>query len=534
MPMLRASKRCLLLLEKCRNMKQLKQAHGQAITCGLGANSYALSRLLAFCSNPLHGSLSHGYKIFEHIENPTICICNTMIKALLLNNELEKAIEIYKSLLRNGMWPDNYTLPYMLKNCANLKSCNLGELIHGHCLKLGFLLNSYVGNSLIVMYSSFLNMEAARLVFDESPRPCVVSWTLLISGYAKKGEVYAARLVFDEAELKDRGIWGAMLSGYVQNNCFKEGLQLFRSMQLDGIEPDEAILVSALCACGHLGCLDIGIWVHGYVEKCNLPLSVKLGTALIDMYAKCGCLDLAEKVFYEMPKRDVICWNTMISGFAMNGNGKGALRLFGEMEKNGVKPDDITFISMFTACSYSGMAHEGLRLLDVMCNVYGLEPKSEHYGCIIDFLSRAGLLEEANNIVQRMPNSTGSSEEAIAWRAVLSACCNHEEIHLAEAAAEKLVQLERHSGAYVLLSNLYSAAGRHDSAKRMRERMQRRGINKTPGCSSVEINGAVREFIAGEKTHLCLDEVRGILELINRQSHFSLSNSRFFLQDNVA
>ncbi|KAL3511068.1 hypothetical protein ACH5RR_030469 [Cinchona calisaya] len=527
------SKRCLDLLEKCRNMKQLKQAHGQAITCGLGTNSYALSRILAFCSNPILGCSSYAYEIFQQIQHPTICICNTVVKSLLLkNNELEKIIAIYKSILRNEMYPDNYTLPYMLKACANTKSFILGELIHGHCLKLGFLVNSYVGNSLIVMYSSLLNMESARLVFDEIPWPCVVSWTVLISGYAKKGDVYAARLVFDEVKVKDRGIWGAMLSGYVQNNCFKEGLKLFRLLQLDGIEPDEAIFVSVLSACAHLGCLDIGVWVHGYVGKCNMPLTVKLGTALIDMYAKCGYLDLAQKVFYEMPKRDVICWNAMILGFGMNGNGKGALRLFWEMEKNGIMPDDITFISMFTACSYSGMAREGLRLLEVMCNVYEMEPKSEHYGCIIDFLSRAGLLEEAKNIVQRMPKTSASSEEAIAWRALLSAC-SHGEIHLAEAAAERLVQLECHSGAYVLLSNLYSAAGRHDSAKRLRKKMQNRGIDKAPGCSSVEINGVVHEFVAGEKTHLCMDEVCGLLEVINKQSDFSWCNSKIFLQDNV-
>ncbi|XP_027096971.1 pentatricopeptide repeat-containing protein At5g66520-like [Coffea arabica] len=529
-----ASRRSLQLLEKCRNMRQLKQAHGQAITCGLGANSYALSRLLAFCSDPVQGSLFHGYKIFEQIEQPTICICNTMIKALLLKKELEKTIAIYKDMLRNGMYPDNYTLPYMLKACANMENYNLGELIHGHCFKSGFLFNTYVVNSLIFMYSGFLNMEAARLVFDEMPWPCVVSRTLLISGYAKKGDVYGARLVFDEAELKDRGIWGAMLSGYVQNNCFKEGLLLFRLMQLDGVEPDEAILVSALCACAHLGCLDIGIWVHRYVGKGNLPLSVKLGTALMDMYAKCGYLDVAEKVFYEMPRRDVICWNTMISGFAMNGNGKGALKLFREMEKNGIRPDDITFISLFTACSYSCLAHEGLMLLDVMCNVYGLEPRSEHYGCIIDFLSRAGLLEEAKTIVHRMPNSNGSSEETIAWRALLSACCSHGEIHLAEAAAERLVQLERHSGAYVLLSNVYSAAGRYDCAKRMRKKMRSQGIDKAPGCSSVEINGVAHEFIAGEKTHLLMDEVCGLLETLHKQSDFSWCDSRFFLSDYIA
>lgn len=215
------------------------------------------------------------------------------------------------------------------------------------------------------------------------------------------------------------------MSGYVQNNCFKEGLGLFRLMQTEGVQPDEAILVSALCACAHLGSFDVGIWIHRYIEKATtLEMSVKLGTALIDMYAKCGYLDLAHKVFYAMLKRDCICWNTMLSGFALNGDAKGALRMFSEMENSGIRPDDITFISTFTACSYAGMATEGLRLLKIMCNVYGMEPKSEHYGCIIDLLSRAGLLEEAKNVVETMRSSNSPSDKALSWRALLSACCS--------------------------------------------------------------------------------------------------------------
>ncbi|KAL0420924.1 UNVERIFIED_CONTAM: Pentatricopeptide repeat-containing protein, chloroplastic [Sesamum latifolium] len=212
-------------------------------------------------------------------------------------------MEVYKLMLRYGMCPDNYTLPYVLKACANMKSLDLGGSVHGHGVKLGFVFDNFVGNSLIVMYSAVGEMGAARCAFDEISWRCVVSWTVLISGYAKKGEVHSARLVFDEAPVKDRGIWGAMISGYVQNNCFKEGLRLFRLMQLSGIKPDEASFVSILCACAHLGSLEIGKWIHRYVEKHKMPVTVKLGTALIDMYSKCGCLDLAEKVFDKMPHR---------------------------------------------------------------------------------------------------------------------------------------------------------------------------------------------------------------------------------------
>ncbi|EEF50782.1 pentatricopeptide repeat-containing protein, putative [Ricinus communis] len=309
MPATRSSSgRCLHLLEKCKSMKQLKQAHAQAITCGLGNNSFTLSRILAFCSDPNHASLSHAWKIFQHIQQPTICIYNTMIKALLLK---------------------------------------------------GFSVNAVVGNSLILMYCGFCNMRAARYVFDEIPGPCVVSWTLMISGFAKVGDIESARLFFDGAPRKDRGICGAMISGYVQNNCFKECLYMFSMIQLTDNVPDEGIFLSILCACAQLGALDTGIWIHRYMDRLGLPLTIRLSTGLIDMYAKCGNVDLAKSLFDEMPQRDTVCWNVMISGLAMHGDGEGAINLFLKMEEAGFKPDDVTFIAILSACSYSGMAYEG-------------------------------------------------------------------------------------------------------------------------------------------------------------------------------
>ncbi|KAM5567341.1 pentatricopeptide repeat-containing protein [Rosa sericea] len=519
-----SSTRCLQLLEKCKNLKHLHQAHAQVFTCGLAHNTFALSRILAFCSDPHHGSLSYASKLFQHIPQPTLCIYNTMLKALLLRNELTQTLNVFTQMLQNGTYPDNYTLPYVLKASARLQSSCLGALVHGFSLKLGFESDIYVGNSLIVMYSAFDNMKGARYVFDEMPRLSAVSWTVMICGYAKVGDVDTARVFFDEAPVRDRGIWGAMISGYVQNNCFKEGLYLFRLMQVTDVEPDEAVFVSVLCACAHLGDLDIGIWIHSYLNRLGLPLSVRLGTGLIDMYAKCGKLGLARGLFYEMPQRDTVCWNAMISGMAMHGDGEGALELFRELEEARVWPDDITFIAVFTACSYAGMAYEGMRVLDKMCRVYNIRPKSEHYGCIVDLLSRAGLFEEAREIIERIPSSSNPSEEAVAWRAFLSACCNHGQAQLAEIAAEKLFQLERHSGVHVLLSNLYAAAGKHGDAGRMRSLMRNIGVDKAPGCSSVEIDRAVYEFIAGEKTHPQMEEIQLVLQTIIKQMDFSGSD----------
>ncbi|RAL40123.1 hypothetical protein DM860_008263 [Cuscuta australis] len=506
-----SSSRCLRLLEKCKDLKELKQAHGQVITSGLSHNTFAHSRLLAFFSSPHNlgtrrrrtGSISYAWEIFEKIQEPTVCIVNTMIKAFFLSNELTRTLGMYKHMLQIGMCPDNYTFPYLLKACSDMESYSLGSSIHGQCLKFGFLADTYVGNSLISMYSELGVMKDARYVFDEMPSHCVVAWTVLISGYSRTGDVFEARLVFDESPVKDRGVWGSMISGYVQNNCFKEGLQMFRVMQMTGVQPDEMILVSILSACAQLGSLENGKWVQRYLEKLGMAMTVRLGTALVDMYAKCGRLDFARELFDKMPVRDVICWNAMISGFAMNGRGEEAMALFQEMQNSGTRPDDITLISLLTACTTCpGMASEGLKLLSVMCNTYNIQPKGEHYACLIHLISKEGFLEEARNLVQSA--HTEDEEEdgsVVAWRALLSGCVDHGEVCLAEAAAEKVFRLERHDGAYVLLSNLYAAAGKHDGAKRVRKMMRKKKElidKKTPGCSSVEINGVVHEFVAGE------------------------------------
>ncbi|KAK7274918.1 hypothetical protein RIF29_16019 [Crotalaria pallida] len=339
-------------------------------------------------------------------------------------------------------------------------------MVHGYSSKSGLGFDIFVGNSLMAMYSMCGDMVDARQVFDEIPILSAVSWTVMILGYARRGDVD---------------------------------------------------LASILSACAHMGALDIGIWIHRCLNQARLPLSIRLSTSLLDMYAKCGQLKLAKTLFDLMPKRDIVCWNAMISGMAMHGNGTSALELFTDMEKAGIEPDDITFIAVFTACSYSGMAYEGLRLLDKMCSTYKIEHKSEHYGCIVDLLSRAGLFEEAMTVIRRITSSSNGSQETLAWRAFLSACCNHGQAQLAELAAERLLQLENHSGVYVLLSNLYTASGKHSDARRVRDMMKSKGADKAPGCSSVEIDGVLSEFIAGEKVHTQLEEIHSVLKKMHMQ-----------------
>ncbi|KAJ0982516.1 hypothetical protein J5N97_010771 [Dioscorea zingiberensis] len=372
-----SSRRSLRLLEKCKGMQHLKKAHARIVTEGLGHDHYAMSRIMALCADPNNGSLGYAQAVFEHTANPTLCIRNTMLKALLLRREHWRVMEVYQKMLNDGVHPDHYTLPYVLKACAGMQDCRVG-------------------------------LE----VFDEMPHRVAASWTLMISGYSKLGEIEAARALFDGAPVKDRGVWGAMISGYVQSNGFKEGLLMFRQMQVVGCEPDEGVLASVLCACAHVGGLDLGTWIHNYIHWIGLPMSVRLGTALVDMYVKCGNLAMGRIVFDGMPQKDTVCWNVMILGLAIHGDGKGALVLFSDMEKEGCMPDGATFLAILSACGHSGLVKEGLNKFDCMRSVYGIEPSAEHYGCVVDFLGRSGLFEQAMKLIESMPGSTSSAGES--------------------------------------------------------------------------------------------------------------------------
>ncbi|KAL5975723.1 hypothetical protein ACLOJK_020049 [Asimina triloba] len=511
----------LRVLKSCKSLKQVKQVHAQILTAGLSHDStFAFSsKLLAFCaSHPGRSSIAYARLLFYRLHRPTLCILNTMIKALLFHGHFASAVEIYVGMLRDGQLPDHYTLPYILKACAAaLGARGTGEQIHVHALKLGFAgFDVFVSNSLIKMYLGCGgdDVEKAKKVFDDMVCRNEASWTVMISGYAKLGEVETARLLFDEAPVKDTGVWGAMISGYVQNNCLKEGLRMFQLLQLENMAGDEGVLVSVLSACAQLGALDLGIWVHEYLGRIGLVLGVRLGTALIDMYIKCGSLNVAKNIFDEILEKDVVCWNVMILGMAMHGDGQSALRLLSEMKEDGLAPDDVTFIALFMACSHSGMVHTGLQEFSRMKSMYGVEPKGEHYGCVVDFLGRAGLFAEAMKIIQQMPVSISASDQAIAWRALLSACWQHGEARMAEVAAETLFHLERHNGVYVLLSNIYASSGKFIDAINIRKIMKDRGLEKTPGCSLIEVNGSVHEFIAGEKIHHNIDEIYNLLEKI--------------------
>ncbi|KAJ8767623.1 hypothetical protein K2173_018181 [Erythroxylum novogranatense] len=451
--------------------------------------------------------------------------------------------------------PNNLTFPFVLKACAQAKASSEGKQVHGQVIKRGLNDDLYVNNSLISMYSSSGLIGYARLVFDKMDAPDVVSWNsiikglidsglvedgksffdrmpvtnivtwnCLIDGYVKVGLLKEARELFDHMGRKDSVSWNSIIGGYVsagliedarelfsempqemkdiisfnlmiggyaRQSRHKEVLESFNEMQVAEIEPNRFTLVSGLTACSYLMALDQGEWLHDYIEKNSIKTDAIIGTALISMYAKCGRIDKALSMFESMEDKDVGAWNSIIHGLGIHGNGEEALEVFSDMVKSNVSPDDVTFLGLLSACRHSGLVNEGKRCFQIMVERYGLAPKIEHYGCMVDLLCRADLLDEARDLIE-----TSQMKQSVPlWGALLGASCRLGNLEMGEYASKHLMELDPlDCSCHIVLSNMYSSAGFHKKAIEIRNKMRDKGLEKVPGSSSMEIDGLIKEF----------------------------------------
>ncbi|KAL6139331.1 hypothetical protein ACLB2K_064608 [Fragaria x ananassa] len=299
-----------------------------------------------------------------------------------------------------------------------------------------------------------------------------------------------------------------MISAYSRANQTNQASELFARMKDSGVRPNQVTMVSLISLCGEVGALDLGKWVHSYINQQRIEVDVILRTALVDMYAKCGEIDVALRLFSKAINRDSQMWNVMITGLAMHGCGKQALELFEEMQRQGVKPNDITFIGLLHACSHAGLVADGKKIFEKMVHEFGLAPKVEHYGCMVDLLGRAGKLVEAHKLIKIMP----LEPNAIVWGSLLAACKTHKSPNLAEVAARQLLKLEPQNCGYnVLMSNIYAASNKWVDVAGVRKAMKDQGTKKEPGLSSIEVKGAVHDFMTGDKTH---PQTRKIYEML--------------------
>eukprot|EP00253_Pinus_taeda_P001118 PITA_01118 len=497
-------------LPSCANMGALeygKEAHGAIIRSGFQCDAFIGCTLLDLyfkCGSP-----QDACKVFDKMTEHDTVSSNAMLAGYTQNGLVKEALKLFHEM------PDRDTVSWntMIAGCAQ--------------------------NGLVC--------EAAEL-FQQMPERSLVSWNTMISGYAQNGHVTEALKLFQEAPKQDTVSWNTMIAGYVQSGNFQDALNLFRRMQettvqpssvtfacilpacaglaalgvgkeiheiiIRGVGPNCVTFTSVLPACANLAALEHGKKVHEDIIRSGVQFDTFVSNALIDMYAKCGSLEDAYRVFIKMPQRDVISWTAMLVAYATHGCGKEALELFEQMQQSHINPNETTFIGILSACGHAGLVDDGWKYFDSIARNYHIMPTIDHYCCMVDLLGRAGHLHEAYHFVNKMPIKPNDA----VWGSLLGACRNHSNIELGELVADNLLETNSNNAAhYVLLSNIYAAAGRWADVEKVRKLMINRKVRKTPGCSWIELNGVVYTFLVGDRSHPQTQEIYAELDRLYGQ-----------------
>jgi len=414
------------------------------------------------------GFMKSACKVFDESPEKDIVAWTALINGYVKNSVPREALRCFVEMRLKGVVIDGFTVASVLRAAAMVGDCCFGMCVHGF----------YV--------------ETGRVVLDGSV------YCALVDMYFKCGYCEDACKVFDKMPYKDVVAWTVVVAGFVQCKKYRDALSVFQRMLLENVLPNEFTLTSVLSACTHTGALDQGRLVHQYIECNDFNLNAVLGTALVDMYAKCGCIDEALMVFENLQVKNVHTWTAMINGLAVHGDALGALNVFSRMLESGLRPNDVTFLGVLGACSHGGFVDEGKRLFEMMRHTYQLKPNMEHYGCIVDLLGRAGYLEDAKQIIDNMPMKPSPG----VLGALLGSCVSHKNFVMGKHIGNILVNLEQnHSTGYALLANLYSTCQNWEAVARVRKLMKGMEVEKTPGYSWTEVAGSVHEFKAFDHSH---------------------------------
>ncbi|KAL6011204.1 hypothetical protein ACLOJK_001649 [Asimina triloba] len=422
------------VLPACADIGSLRfgrSIHGYAIRAGFESLvnvSTALTDMYSKCE-----AIRIGRLVFDRMQIRNVVSWNSIIDGYTQSGDAEEAMKMFKNMLDKGIKPTNVTIMAALQACGELGDLEQGEYIHELLIQIGLESDDSVMNSLITMYSKCKRVDTAARIFENMTDRNLVSWN-------------------------------AMILGFAQNGHSKDALNLFSTMQQLNVKPDSFTLVSVIPAVADVSVLRQGKWVHGFAIRSCLEKNVFVMTALVDMYAKCGGVHIARKLFNTMHEPHVTTWNAMIDGYGTHGFGEAAVELFEEMRKSPIKPNDVSFLCVLSACSHSGFVDEGRRHFISMKQDYGIEPSMDHYGSMVDILGRAGKLDEAWDFIQKMPIEPGIS----IFGAMLGACKIHQNVELGEKAARRLFELEpQDAGYHVLLANIYATASMWDDVAKV-------------------------------------------------------------------
>ncbi|KAJ7533971.1 hypothetical protein O6H91_13G073700 [Diphasiastrum complanatum] len=477
-------------LDACAGLAELEL--GQEIHASIVEGGYEAEVIVGTALVNMYGKCGRAEEalaVFDKMPQRDVVAWNAIISACALNGNATKALYLFNRMQLCGIKPNQSTFVSALDACAVQGLLDKGKHIHGSIVEGGYEGQVVVATALISMYGKCGSLEEARKVFAKMPHRNVITWN-------------------------------AMIAACAQNGQGKEALDWFDRMQLQRLKPNQITFVCVLDACASLAALEIGQEIHAAITEAGYEGHVSyydgqvvVGTALVNMYGKCGSVDEARSVFSRMRYRNVISWNAMILACAQNGQGEEALDLFNEMQHQGIKPDHITFLGVLAACSHTGQVDKARQFFQSMSKDHGIAQKVDHYVCLIDILGRAGHLGEAEQFINTMP-----IENASVWLCLLGACRVHGDVERGVRAANRVIKLDPENAApYVLLSNILAAAGRWDDAKTLRCIWKTTSSKQQPERCYIEVNKKVHEFIAADISHPQIQDIISELKRLSKQ-----------------
>ncbi|KAJ8772578.1 hypothetical protein K2173_027755 [Erythroxylum novogranatense] len=558
------------VIKSCAGLSSLKtgeQIHCVAFVSGFDSDSFVLSSLVHMyvkCNR-----LWEARNVFDRLPQPDVVTCSALLSGHARNGRVKEAKEllnrikhlglglnsvtwngmiagfnhsrhyldavvVFRDMHLEGFGLDEAGISTVLPGVGDLEMLDMGIQIHCYVMKKGFEQDKYVVSALIDMYGKCRSTTEMSKVFDEVDEKDIGSCNALVTGLSRNGCVDNALELFDKFKRQRMDLnvvsWTSIIASCSQNGKDIEALELFREMQVEGVKPNSRTIPSLLPACGNIAALMHGKAAHCFSLKRRISYDVHVGSALIDMYAKCGRIHLSRLCFEMIPTKNLVCWNALLNGYAMHGKTDEVISLFELMKGRGQNPDSISFTCLLSACVQSGRTRDGWYHFHSMSRDHGIEAKMEHYACMVTLSGRAGRLDEAFDMIKKMP----FQPDACVWGALLSSCRIHNNVTLGEIAADKLFELEpRNPGNFILLSNIYASKSKWVQVDSVREMMKSRGLRKNPGCSWIEIKNRVHMLMAGDKSHPQMSQINvKLAELIMEMKRSGyIPHTDYVLQD---
>ncbi|KAF8397861.1 hypothetical protein HHK36_016786 [Tetracentron sinense] len=456
---------CASVLGACASLKDLKvgkQVHSYVFKCGIGFDQFISTAIINFYAKC--DELDLARQAFLELDRPHSSSWTALIGGCAQQGHGREAIDLFYKLHSSGHKLSDRTFSSVLGAFADAVEIEAGKQLHSLILKLGFNSVTVVGNSVLDFYSKCGLLEESSKVFEEMNRRDVVSWNALISGHVKQG-------------------------------CFGEAIELLNQMLLEDMNPNLYTYSSILSICGDLPATEWGKQTHCCTIKPGFDIDVVVGSALVDMYAKCGRLSDARKVFNNLTSKNLVSWNTMLIGYAQHGFGGEALEIYNKMQRDGIEPNDITFLGVLSACGHVGLVEEGWHHFNSMIRYHGIIPRMDHLACMVNLFARKGQTQRAYEFIRSIPIEL----DKVVWRCLLSGCKTHKDFALGRYAAEQILRIDPgDTAAYIMLSNVYSEAKMWDEVAQVRKVMKLKGLKKEAGCSWIEMKNRAYFFSVGE------------------------------------